>query len=435
MEAFGRFAWILLALGGVALAASGDGPTLSDLGLRLARDSTVLDAPHVRPVHRGEPIPSSLGDALASHLPAFESEYRQQTDPTAALGRWKAVASGRPTGKPDAADKAAVARLTTHLDAILAATRATRADLAPAHDPFMPADGATWAGYQLAMAMAGARSRWAFSRGDVHGALQDCLDALGLARDAAISGGLIGSMVAAAGAPSLVRVCAEAIDAGPVGEKQEALRAVRTIRAALPSLVSVFRIEALQMELMLFGRADGPDLFKTAGPRTRAWIDADGASPPPKDGRERERRRKIWARARAAWDELLAAATLGPPERARALERVRRMLVEATGSKTGGADSASPAYERYAVRIEVTHVWLDALALSAAAGIARAESGAWPKTPAALAALLPPEAEERPAAMTSMVAAMPDDSGIVLHVPLPAGADEHEVALTLRARR
>jgi hypothetical protein len=356
MNVAGTFAAVALAAGTQAKTL----PTLAELTGRLARDAALLDAPHERPVHRGAPEPGATGDVLAKHLPPFEDEIRGQHDATGALLPWRLFAQDGDPATLGERERAALSRLGPHLDALLASTRRARAELPSDADAMTPARGATWAGYQLAVEMAGSRALLALQRGDAGAANADCLDALALARDAAISGGLIGSMNARALLDTLVPPCSAVLAVSPPETRRAALRSVRAIRAAIPSVATVFRLEAVQMELMLFGRIAGPELQKHLGPRALAWVDAN-EPPASATASDPERQRARWAHYREAWEGLLRAAALPTADRERAMEDGRRKLVERFVGDPDTAREAAP-FATYAARIDELRTRLDALA-------------------------------------------------------------------------
>jgi len=398
-------------------------PAAIKLAARLAVDSATLEREHVRPVHRGAAAPGSLGDALASHLPAFEAVARPGGQEGAGLDGWWELASGRRDARALTDDEArAVGRLLPHLEPILDGTRAGRADLAPADDPMQPAPGATWSGFQLAVALTGLRTRQQLEVGDPAAAVHTCLDGLALLRDASIAGGLVGSMVAAAGVERLSGTCAAAIDAAPAAVQRDALASLRAIRAALPSLQEVFRVEGLQMELLVFGKLAGPALRQRVGQSARRWIDAGGSTPAPAGEEARHRKSAEWIRARAGWDQLVRAGLLEPAERPAAIAAGRRLLQTATGKE----DEGEPTFEGYAGRFDATRRRLDALSLATAAHLYRQERGTWPMNARALAAWLPPGSAERSAAAGADLEPSLELRSLEIRVPPPPGAHSDE---------
>jgi hypothetical protein len=394
-------------------------PAAAALAARLATDAPTLERAHARPVHRGQPGPGSLGDALARHLPAFERERPILAPSRPAPWLWEVARGRRDAGALEAGQAAAASRLAGPLEALLAGTLAGQADLAVAEDPLRPAPGASWIGYQLAVALAGVRTRQLLEQGDPAAAARTCLDGLALLRDAAIAGGLAGSLVAADGVPELSGACAAAIDAAPVSAQREALAALGAIRAALPPLQEVFRVEGLREELMRYGRLAGPALRTDAGPRVRALIDRGAAPPVAEAARRRQAAR--WIRTRAAWDRLVHAARTESAGRPAAFAVADRMLLVARGREPAG-----PSFARHAQRIEATARWLDALSLATASQLYRRERGTWPMDPRALFTWLPAGGAERTAAAVARLEPTLELRSLEIRVPPPPGAPSDE---------
>jgi len=406
-------------------------PAAAALASRLAHDLALLDRPHERPIHRGTASPGSLGDALAAHLPAFEAEAKRGRDQPDRSAPWAELASGRRLARElTAEERAVLLRLEPHLDAILAGTRAARADLAACDDPFRPAPGTLWGSVGLAATLAGARARLALERGDPASALHDCLDGLALLRDAAVAGGLAGHLTAASALPALSPACQSSLDAASPEGKREAFGALGAIRAALPPLAEVFRVEGLQLELTVYGKLAGARVREHAGPRARAWIDEGDAAPT--SAEDRRSRAAQWRLARSGWDQLIRAGGLDPAERPAAIRSALR-LFEASRS---GLPWAGPGFETYAVSIETAARRLDALTLAAAAHVYRLERGAWPMDARVLATWLPAGSAGRAAAQSARLTGDAGWHAVTLVVlPGPGAAPDAEPVLAVATAR
>ncbi len=404
---------------GVALWLA-DRQRVGDLEERLTRDANAtFSARHGRPVHVEVPVPGAFGDAAARHLPAIQAESRAMQETEAARAR-AVVAGERPISDLPEPYSRALARLDQDLDGLLRGTRAERADLPLARRSFMPCDGADWVGYQFAALLAGVRIRRALAAGEAGRAASGCLDGLALGRDAAISAGLLGHMTAAGIAARLVPPCAAAVTALRPADRADAVRRVRSIRDAFPSVEETFRVELLSIELARFG----PLMDRPA--RARLVLEA---LPHLRDGereigfRERLALRDSWRATRAAWDALLGAARL---------DRGGARDAGILAVKDGTLRRANPLvsvlrdvdYARYARRADAAILRLDAVAILAAATMHRDRTGEWPASTRTLLreGLVSPAEAERCAGATLAV----HDAGRVLELKLgvPTGDDK-----------
>lgn len=380
-----------------------------DLEERLVRDAAeTLDAPHPRSVHVARPTPGTLGDALQAHLPAIEKGQKKGAE----LESIRAVVAGdQPISSLSSPLAAALDRLGPDLDALLAGTHAERADLPVTPDAFSLAEGATWTGYQFAALLAGLRVRRQLAAGDPAAAAMTCLDGLALGRDAAVAGGLVGRMVQVAMARRLAPPCAAALAALPPAAGRELLEPLRTLREALPSFSTTLREETVATDLMGHGNSLPASARSRLGPRARALAsqgDSHLSWP------QRLLLRDAWRGSRRHEDELVRAAALDPGAREPAMER---LSIELTRRLNPLVAIGAPSYVRYARRAEAGSLLLDALVLTGAAAIWRAESGDWPEDADTLAGagLLTDGEAER---MVD-VGLEPDGGGRTLRITLP----------------
>jgi hypothetical protein len=319
-------AWTLLL--GPALALVAWGATrqrVGDLEERLVRDANaVYTAAHPRPVHVDEPVPGTAGEAMAPFLPALQAESDAAEKDEAGRTALRSVVAGeRPLSALPARHAAALARVAPDLDGVLASSRAERADFPGAQDPFTPIEGAAgWKGLQHAVLLAGARVRLALAAGEPEAGLRDCLDALGLGRDAAIWGGLVGHMVGAAAVSRLAPACADALDAVPPARLPDAARRLRVVRDGFPPFSATLREEAVATQLFA-GEILAADVRGRLPPRARAVV-ANGARDPA--WYQVLLFRDAWRSARAALDRAVAAADLPDPERQAAFDALKAEL-------------------------------------------------------------------------------------------------------------
>lgn len=400
-----------------------------DLEERLVRDSTtVLSGSHPRMVHIGAARPGSFGDALAGHLPAIEKLAPAKAEELAPL---RAVVAGdAPLSSLPPRFAELLARAEPDLDAILAGTRAERADLPVDRDAFMPVRGATWKGFQLTALLAGLRTRRALEASRAESAAAACLDGLALGRDAALAGGLVGRMVQVELSRRLVPPCAAAIGALPAGAAREALEQVRRIRDALPPFSTTLSEELVWVELSTYGPALAPSAAARLGPRAPAIL----AESTPSSFWARLALRDAWRDVRRHHDLLVGLAQLPPEARDRAIEAAQSKLTELLNPLA----QVAPPYVHYARRADAGRQLLDALALAAAASIWSAENQSWPEDVELLASsgvLTDDEAERLDGAELE---ATEGAGGLVLTVPLPqgdAGGDPDQVTLHLPVSR
>jgi hypothetical protein len=400
-----------------------------DLEERLVRESTtVLSASHPRVVHTGAAHPGSFGDALAGHLQAIEElapAKREELEPLRAVVSGAAPLSSLPPRSAELFRRAG-----PDLDAILAGTRAERADLPADRDVFMPIRGATWKGFQLAALLAGLRARTELEVGRAQSAASACLDGLAMGRDAALGGGLIGRMVQVELSRRLVPPCATAIAALPGGAAREALAQVRRVRDTLPPFSETLREELVWVELSVYGQSLAPSAAARLGPRAPAIL----AESTPVSFWARLALRDGWRDVRRHHDLLVALAQLPPEARDRAIEAAQSKLSELLNPLT----QVAPPYVHYARRADAGRQLLDALALAAAASTWRAENGSWPEDVELLASagmLTDDEAERLDGAEFEPTEG---EGGLVLAAPLPhgdAGQDPDEIRLHLPSSR
>lgn len=397
---------------------------VGDLEARLVRDANAtFTAPRPRPAH-APARPGTFGDAAARHLPAIQAEYEaaKADEPARELAR--AIAAGdRPFADLPPRYRDALDRLRPALDGLLDGTRAERADLAPGANAAAPAPGADWLGVQHAVLLAAVDVRGALADGDAARASARCLDALALARDAAVTGMLVGRMVGVAAVGRLAPPCTSALAALPPAARREEAAALRTIAAGIPPLEETMRQDGLAMELLAFGQVMSPPGRAALAPEAAAHL----ASGPAYSGWQRLLVRDAWRSARALLDRQLLAYGLpaGPREAA-----LKAALDEARKDPNPIPYVGAPDFSRYARRSDAAMLRLDALLLVAAAADHRDATGAWPERLEALPAGALREDELARLAPAAGLAVRGE--ALEVTIRLPRGTDDDAAAAVFR---
>jgi hypothetical protein len=419
---------VLLAGAAAAVAVRLD---VRDLEERLVREANeVVAAPRTRPVHVDRPGPGALGEALARHLPAFEgvrAELEAEAEASSAVHR--ILGGDRPAAELPEAWAGALRRLEGDLDGLLLGTHAERADLAPADDPFLPANGASWAGYQLAARLSALRVRLALAAGRPGQAARDCLDGLALGRDAAIAGGLVGRMVRSALMATVGPACADAIPILPREERLAAAARLRGIRDAVPGIDAMIREEALQTQLLVYGSQLDAGTRARLLERPSAWARQSA----PAGWSSRLLNRAAWRGLRDAYDELVRRAALDPAVRDGAFEALAAEYGASWSPLTRMLAPLPRILASHGRRDDAAVLRLDLVVLAAAARTQREDRGGWPESLDGLAAagLLSPEERRRLGAATL---AAEGEGELRVTVPLPAGGEGDPVEVRVRVR-
>lgn len=382
--------------------------------------NAVVAAPRPRPSHVDAPRPGSLADGLRGPLPRYERAWTslQGAEPERAALLTAVAAGAQPVSALSRPVRSGLAAIDGELDAVLAASRAERADLGPDHDPWGPLRGGSWLGLQGAAKHAALRMRLASTAAERARAVVDCLDALALGRDAAVSGGLVGRMVRAGAIRTLTAACAEAIAGLTASGATDAAARLRRIRDAVPSYGAMLREEMVQVRLLAYGR-DLPEAKKARLlARPRAF--ADDASMAATDRLGRWRNRLGWRDLRRFQERLVEAGARPAPERDASFAAIDHTpaLVALLFTGAAGPDAVE-SYARYARRDAAAELELDLLVAAAAARAARAQAGTWPSSAGALVAagLLRPDEAGR---LGRLVMAEDALGALELILPLPA---------------
>ena len=349
---------------------------VGDLEARVVRDTSELfSRSNARPVHGDAPSPGAIGDAVPRHLPPLEAAAKALAKDEAGTRRARDVVSGEaPIDALPDSFAAALDRLGPDVDALLAATRAERADFPVTKESFSPLDDGGWLGWQLAATLAGVRMRRALAAGEPASALRDGLDGLALGRDAAIARFLVGRMVGAAVVSRLSPAVAAAVDALPDAvARRDALRRLRAIRDAFPPFSRTLADDFTLMQLYA-GEALPRSVRDALHPRARAIV--EGASRKTAMW-ERLAIRDGWRGLREVEDLLVAAADRPEPERAAVAAAVKARVLR---SPNPFAAIALPDFGKYARRADASNRRLDGLVLAAAAGAFQAERRRWPES-------------------------------------------------------
>jgi hypothetical protein len=355
---------------------------VGDLEERLVRDANAtFSRPRFRPVHVDVATPGPFGDAVARHLPAIQRWADSVKEDSKGRDAAREIVEGkRSFAELPRSYATALEPLAPHLDGLLAGTHAERADLPPAQEGWRPCDGTDWTGHQAAALLAGLRIRRDLAAGDAHRAVATCLDGMALARDAAITGGLVGHMTAVTEVKRLWAPCHDALGRLDPRARTDAVRRLRTIRDALPSVAEMLRVEFLSVELLAQGNAMSPSVKEQLGPRAML-ISAEGSD---LQLGGRFVARDGWRSLRALQDAVLRAA-----EGASGDELVAEMDElgdEAKRRINPMAAIAVPNYGRYVHRAEGAVSQLDALIVAVAARDWMERKGRWPADVAELLA-------------------------------------------------
>ncbi len=427
-------AWVVILAPALALASwLAVRQQVGDLEARLIRDTNELFVrTYPRYVHVDTALPGAIGDAVERHLPPFEAAAKAFENNADGIQRARDVVSGAaPVADLPAPFAAALARLEPDLDALLAATRAERADFPATKDFATPLDGCGWAGWQLAATFAGVRMRLSLAAGDSRSALRDGLDALALGRDAAIARGLVGRMVGAAIFARLAAPLSDAVDALPDARtRRDAPRRLRAIRDAIPRFSRTLADEITYTQLFMSDALSG-SARAALDPRARAVTLVELRDTA---WWQRLAIRDGWRDLRAAQDALVAAADLPDGDRAAAFAAAGARVMRSVNPY---AAIALPNYTQYARRSDAAARRLDALVLAAATGAFRDDHGHWPASIAEIAAV----GDVDPSEVARLAGAgfEPADGGrdLSVHVPLPPANEKEakELVIVLRRQR
>jgi hypothetical protein len=258
------------------------------------------------------------------------------------------------------------------------------------------------------------------SRGKANMAVETCLDALALARELSLGGGLEGGERSAESQALVYRPCAAALDAATVERKRQALTQLALLRQGLPPLATVLREEAIRHQLVTFGLDFlTPEAVARLPPISRARVEAGGGYFyfSSRIGHPLLRR-LVWRRNVASFDAMVATADLPPDERQRAFARIDADY----GVLAGYPGMASAVgYHAELAPLDVQRFQLAALTTLVEVDLARAEQGRWP-------AALGPEVATR-------LALEGVSAGQARLVPQDATLAEHALPLTADAAR
>ncbi|ABC82687.1 hypothetical protein Adeh_2917 [Anaeromyxobacter dehalogenans 2CP-C] len=416
-----------LVLAGVLVARQQTG----DLEARLVRDAReLLSRRHPRPVHVDAPSPGAIGDAIPAHLPSLDAAAQELAKDEPALRRTREVVAGSaPLDTLPPWTAAALQRLGPDLDALLAATRAERADFPATRDCQSLLDDGGWAGWQLAATLAGVRMRTSLAAGEPEAALRDGLDGLALGRDLAVARFLVGRMEGAEVVARLAPPMVDAIDALPgAAERRDAARRVRIVRDALPPLSRTFR-DAATVSSVYMSAVLPATVLDALGPCASA-VRHGGATRAALW--QRLMFRDGWRGLREAQDALTAAADLPEPVRSDAFEDIARRALRQVNPL---AAIAAPGHGKYARRSDAARLRLDALVLAAGAGAFRDERRRWPSSVAELAEAGELTTDEAGRLAGARLERVDDRRALSIAVPLPhadVAQPDETLAIVLR---
>lgn len=423
--------WDLLVFLGVLL-----GPLLVVVGAVLARQDTrrleenlvrgaeaALAGPFPRPVHVANPRPGTWGDSLAAHLPAVDAVWRKVETQREAL---YAVADGTATEESlSPILRQALERVAPDVEGVLAGTRSASADLPPGREAYLPISGTTWAAAQFAAVVAAIRVRRELKAGRTAAALDTCLDALALGRDAGIAGGLVGRMNGVAIMGRVFPACEAAIRSTPRSDASAALTRLRLIRDAQPGAADILRVEFRSFGLATFAPLLSEESKARLGPVARSIL-KDGERP--FSFWERAYLRYSWAAMQRHQEALVRAAGAGPAEREAAIKAVEAQAKHWVNPVM----QLLPSHLGYLQLAEAATRRLDALVIVLAVRSFRGPQGRWPGDARELsvAGLLTPAEEERCRTVRFDV----DEAGALrITVPLPqANPQKDDSELSVR---
>ncbi|MGC4113107.1 MAG: hypothetical protein QM765_00190 [Myxococcales bacterium] len=355
---------------------------------RLVRDANaIFGTPRSRPTHVDTPEPGTLGEALSKHLSAFRPVWRAVADDAAAMAAQDAVLFGKlgPADLPRACVDA-IEGLKEDLDGVLRGARVANADLEVAGDPYDASPAGNWLAYQMVAFLAGARARQALAAGNASAALSDCLDGLGLGRDAAVSGGLIGHMIGLKCIEKLAPTCVDAMASASEADRTDSIDRLRKIRDAVPGFEKTMREEAVAVQVTALGPMLGAEFSKRLLGRARLM--ANGWGVPSMDERGLLRtwfERLVWRDRQEIYDELVTDSAM----RGAARNAAFATLAEKVSQRGSWIRSELPQpldYRHYAQRAEIGIARLDLVVLAGAAASFRGAHGRWPRDIGELAA-------------------------------------------------
>lgn len=389
---------VLLSLGGVAYLLLRTGP----LAERLIREAHALErATYPRPAHVASPTPGTFAQAMAPLMDelvrAHDSRPQLSKDEEK---RCREVSDG--TAAPDALPvecRELLERDRALLHRLLAATHAEAGGLPEGlrmpEDPAHPHHSTGSGGLLRMMRLAALETRLLLAAGQVDEAVDTCVDALALSREASLGGGLLGLMVSATGYELAYRPCAAALDAAPSARKRRAAVQLATLREGLPPFSRTLREESIELQLFFYAHLFFDEEQRQALPPLCARMAEAGPGSfwtIPRTARPFLR--LDWRHSVETFDGLVAAADLPAAARRSAFDAVAARHTRAWGPAfqllhgTYYTPMELADYQRFAERVERQRLQSEALIALAEVDAARAEQGGWP------AALPPATAED-----------------------------------------
>ncbi|QRN99960.1 hypothetical protein JRI60_13470 [Archangium violaceum] len=271
--------------------------------------------------------------------------------------------------------------------------------------------------------LAALEMRFQLQEGRADTALETCLDGLGLARDMAHGGGVIGAMFSVSGYGTLFQPCADALHlASPTGKGKAAV-ALRRIREGLSPLSLALREERVFGALCTFGLLLDREQLDALPPGARSipslgthYMFYPGSALP------------LWGpflRRHAGLELMRVAARsisladLPASARSSRLEGLGKSFER---SWNPILRESAPDYENFAARVDRQRAQVDLLLAMALVETHRAERGTWPPA-------LPPLYPEHEVLLPTALKLQPDEDGKLLLTPEDASLQE--LALTV----
>jgi hypothetical protein len=222
-------------------------------------------------------------------------------------------------------------------------------------------------------------SRRVLAAGHPEQAVDTCLDALALSRELSLGGGLHGGKLSASAQEIAYRPCAAALDAAPLGRKQQALEQLARLWEGLPPPSALLREESVFEQLAVFGPEFLPmEAISRLPPAGRTLISSRGGwfyfsshlGHP-------LLRQYLWRRNVSLFDAMVSKADLPPAERQRAFARL-----DADHALLAGLPGAVHAmeYHRELAPLDIQRLQVMVLVALVKVDIAWAEQGRWPAT-------------------------------------------------------
>jgi hypothetical protein len=380
----------------------------------------------VRPAHTDVPTPGTFAQALGPLMPEILRLYKAEPKLEESItNACKEVREGkRPLAELPRECREALERGRPLMQRVLLTSHTEEAGLPEGlqalSDPNHPNQASGIVSLQHVVKLAALEVRFLIQDGHADAALETCLDGLGLARDLAHGGGLIGAMVSASGYKILFPPCADALPRASSPSQRKATVALRRIREGLSPLSSAMREEHAFGPLYAFGQLLDRDQFDALPAEARAIASqgsADLGVEVPVIGPALMRH--AMPEFMQLEGEMTPLVDLPLPARTSRMEAVVRASMD---SWNPIVRIGMPAFDKFAARVDRQRAQVDLLLALALVETHRAEHGQWPST-------LPPLYPERAVLLPTALKLQPEGAGTLRVVPEEADLREIEVVL------